>query len=451
MKISFLGATETVTGSKYLLEYNNVRILIDCGLFQGRKDLRLLNWDKLEVDPRTINYVVLTHAHIDHSGYLPLLVKNGFRGKIFSSHGTMQLCDLLLRDSGHIQEEDAKRANKYSYSKHHPALPLYTAEDAQEVMKYFYAVDYAINIKINDDISFNLARSGHIIGSSFVTINYDNKKLVFSGDIGRSNDPLMQRPSQIQQADYLVLESTYGNRLHDNTNPEIVIKRIVNETIAKGGTILIPAFAVGRATSILYHLYNLKKNKEIPDIPIFMDSPMAVSAANIFCLYNKDHRLPKNLCEAVFSIAKYTRSIEDSKAIDDINLPKIIVSASGMATGGRILHHLKRFVENEKNTILFTGFQAEGTRGSRILSGEKEIKIHGKLYQVKALVESIPNMSAHADYKEIIEWLSHFNKPPIKIFITHGEKTAAEALKEKIIQTFNWNVVVAKYKMSEKI
>lgn len=445
MKIKFLGATQTVTGSKYLIEHNGSRVLIDCGLFQGFKELRLRNWDKFAIDPATIDYVVLTHAHIDHSGYLPLLVKQGFKGKIYSSFATYDLCKILLPDSGFLQEEDAARANKYNYTKHKPALPLYSEEDAIKSLKYFKPVACDKNIILENGLSFILKNSGHILGSNFVILTDGATSVTFSGDLGRLDDPILKPPTKLENTDYLLIESTYGNRLHEAVDPALEIKEIINSTVAKGGTILIPAFAVGRAQAVLYYIEKLKRTKEIADIPVFLDSPMAISATELFHKYRGELKISENTCADICKIATYVRSIDESKAIDLSPMPKIIISASGMATGGRILHHLKFFASDHKNTILFTGFQAGGTRGDRIVRGEKAVKIHGQMIEINARVENLSSTSAHADYAEILEWLSNFKTAPKQVFITHGEEEAAKSLQEKIIKKFGWNIKIPHY------
>ncbi len=451
MKITFLGATGTVTGSKYLVECKNKKILIDCGLFQGYKKLRLRNWEKPPVDPKTIDAVILTHAHIDHSGYIPLLVKNGFKGKIYCSAATYDLCSILLSDSGYLQEEDARRANKYHYTKHKPALPLYTQTDAKKSLEYFKTVEFEKTVDLGGENSFVLSQSGHILGSSFITLSSKKKTITFSGDLGRLSDPILKSPTKLQNTDYLLIESTYGNRLHDKIDPLIEMGKIIRDTVSKGGSILIPAFAVGRSQSILYYIHQLKKSKAIPDIPVYLDSPMAINASKLLCKFNQEHKLSQKQCEDVCGVATYTRTTEQSKEIADIYMPKIIISASGMATGGRVLHHMKRLISDHKNTILFSGFQAGGTRGDRLLKGEKETKIHGAMYPVKARIENLTGASAHADYEEILQWLSNLKEAPKTIFITHGETEAAKSLKEKIEKKFGWNVVIPEYLQSENL
>ncbi len=446
MRLKFLGATGTVTGSKYLLQHRNENILIDCGLFQGLKELRLRNWEALPIEPSSITAVVLTHAHIDHSGYVPLLVKNGFTGKIYCSKATYELCRILLPDSGYLQEEDAKRANRYSYTRHEPAKPLYDRREAVNSLDQFQVIDFGKPINLGDGLKVTLSRSGHILGSSFVQISDGDKSILFSGDIGRKNDPVMLTPAIMERADYLVVESTYGDRLHPKDDPLEMIGDIIRTTAARGGSIIIPAFAVGRTQSMLYYIDALKKSGGIPEIPVFLDSPMAINTTKLLNKFKNEHRLSKQHCSEVSQAAEYVQTAEESKALDHNNgMPCVIISASGMATGGRILHHLKFFLGDMRNTILLTGFQAEGTRGARLLKGESEIKIHGKKWPVKAQVATLNNISAHADYGEILEWLGHFKKAPTKVFITHGEPKASEALKIKIEEQYNWNVSLPQY------
>ncbi len=453
MKITFLGAAETVTGSKYLLEAGSKKILVDCGLFQGKKELRLQNWTGLPFSASSIDSVVLTHAHIDHSGYLPKLVKDGFRGNIYCSEATRDLCNILLPDTGHIQQEDAESANRHHYSKHSPALPLYTEFEARKCLKFFKPVSLYTLHKISNEFSFSLHPVGHIPGACSVRIVDRNKiSILFSGDIGRLYNPVMKPPGKIQAADFLVVESTYGNRAHDKDDPVEDIGRIVRETVHRGGTVVIPSFAVGRAQAILYYLYVLKKKRKISaDIPIYLDSPMAISVTSLLSKHMNDHRLSIEECESVSNIAIYTNTPEESKAINRNNMPKIIISASGMATGGRILHHLKHYLGDKRNTILLPGFQAHGTRGDRLMRGEKEIKIHGQMWPVHAQISQLDNMSAHADFNEILTWLEDMPSSPSKVFITHGEYESAHAMKDKILEKFGWNTCVPGYLYSETL
>lgn len=451
MEISFLGAARTVTGSKYLLALGNKKFLIDCGLYQGYKEMRLRNWDKLPFNPQEIEAVILTHAHIDHSGYIPRLVKNGFHGKIYCTHGTRDLCAILLPDCGHLEEEDADRANRYSYSKHRPALPLYTAQEAIQSLELFEPLDFNSIHDLTHDLAFKFMPSGHIIGASLIRLAHDSQSIVFTGDLGRRHHPIMRSPAIISQCDYLVIESTYGDRLHEASNPQTQLADVINVTLARDGSVIIPAFAVGRSQDILYYIHNLKKQGHIPDIPVYLDSPMAQNVSDLLCRYSREHQLPSNVCAEVCGTAIYIRTPEESKTVSQSHTPKIVISASGMATGGRVLHHLKACLPDEKNTVLFTGYQAPGTRGDRLINGEKEIKIHGEIIPVRANVVMMQNMSAHADYKEMIHWLKQFERPPKKVFITHGTMESALSLFDKITNELGWTCEVPEYLQTEEL
>lgn len=454
MKLTFLGATGTVTGSRYLLEDAGKKYLVDCGLFQGLKDLRLRNWGEFPVPPSSISAVMLTHAHLDHSGYIPLLVKSGFRGPIYCSAATYDLCKILLPDSGYIQEEDAERANSHGYSKHKPALPLYTEQDARDCLPYFKPVDFARQHSLGEFTGFSLHRAGHILGASCIRVSDGATSILFSGDVGRLKDPVMKPPVQIEEMDYLVVESTYGDRLHADSDPASDLAEVINRTAGRGGTIVIPSFAVGRAQSILYYIFRLKQEKRIPaHLPVFLDSPMAINASELLCKYPNDHRLPAGTCKAVCEAAQYTHTREESRGLDNIGtgMPAVIISASGMATGGRVLHHLKRFMGDARNTILFAGYQAAGTRGDRLVRGEPEIKIHGQMMPVHAEVVMLENMSAHADYRELLDWMARCARPPRKVFITHGESAAAASLQSRIIAELDWQAVVPVYGQTEDL
>lgn len=451
MQLKFFGAAETVTGSRYLIEHKKKHVLVDCGLFQGHKELRLRNWQPFPVDPASIEAIILTHAHIDHSGYIPRLVKYGFKGKVYCSAATHDLCEILLRDCAHIQEEDAKRANRYGYTKHHPALPLYDRNDAEAAMDLFQSVEFGKTYKINDAIDFTLDPAGHILGAGFATIYNGKSRLLFSGDIGRMNDPIMEAPADPRSCDYLVLESTYGNRKHEQVDPRDELRDIIKSTVNKGGSVLIPAFAVGRAQSVLYYIHELHKAGEIPHVPVYLDSPMAIDATKIFFKHRSEHRLSDKEAEAVCGLPTYVRDVNESKELDHSPYPNILISASGMATGGRVLHHLKQYLGNHANTVLFAGFQAGGTRGDRLVSGEREVKIHGKMYPVKARIENLDNMSAHGDYTELISWVKRLPKAPKKIFITHGELSASEGLAAHIEEELGWPTEIPKHLQSVKL
>lgn len=449
MKISFFGGVEQVTGSKYFVEDGDTKILVDCGLFQGDKETRKRNWNGLPIEASSIDAVVLTHAHIDHTGYIPALVKKGFRGKIYCSKGTYDLCAIMLLDSGFLQEKHAEEINEASEKKkisdHSPALPLYTVADAESSLTFFHVVDFNKEVKLGTSLHFTLIPSGHILGSSFVIVSDGKETLTFSGDLGRPNQLTMKAPTHLKKTDYLVIESTYGNRLHEQTDPIQELGEVVNQTVAKGGVLIIPSFAVGRAQTILYCLYQLKQQKLIPDIPIFLDSPMAINVTNLFCKFKDEHILPTNECTNIFDVATYTRTVEESKHIDQLKGSSIIIAGAGMANGGRVLHHFKHFISHAKNTILFVGFQAAGTNGRDLIEGAKKIDIYGKEFKVRAQIKKMNGLSAHADYQEILEWLGHFETTPKKVFITHGELDAAQALQKKIEERFGWDAVIPKY------
>jgi metallo-beta-lactamase family protein len=453
-KITFLGATGTVTGSRFLFESNGRKLLIDCGLFQGLKENRLKNWDPFPVAPSEIDAVFLTHAHIDHCGYLPRLCKQGFKGPVYCTHATHEFCKLLLRDSAYLQEEDARWANKKGFSKHKPALPLYTIQDAENCLKQFKSFYYGEDIYPADDMRVKFRDAGHILGSAFVDIKITRgdlvRKIVFSGDIGSPDRPILHDPVQVYEVDYLIVESTYGNRLHSDAHArsEIELARVINDSVQRGGVLIIPSFAVGRTQEMLFHIRELETRGDIPALPVYIDSPMAINAtaiteklqndydmqARMLVLDGKDILKPANL-----HIAK---SVEESKALHNITGPAIIISASGMLEGGRILHHLRERLPRPETTLLFVGYQAEGTRGRAMQNGKTEIKIHGSMIPVKAHLESMSGFSGHADYKEILAWLMGFNRPPRRTFIVHGEPDASQAMHEKIQQHLGWKATI---------
>lgn len=451
MFIDFLGATQTVTGSKYLLKAENTTLLIDCGLFQGQKPLRLRNWQPFPIDPKAIDIILLTHAHIDHSGHIPLLVKNGFRGVIYCTEATFDLCSILLPDSGHLHEEEALFANRKGYSKHHPALPLYTQSEAYDALPYFKIIPFGKYCPINDTLGFQFHRAGHILGAASLTIRHHDITLLCSGDLGRNVDPILYPPVKPPNADYVIIESTYGDTLHDKSAPDEMLAEIINKTVKKGGKIIIPAFAVGRAQQILYYLYQLIATKKIPKLPVYIDSPMATSATKLLITHKALHKLKEEEVIDVCRTAHYVQSIEESIEIDNQAMPSVIISASGMITGGRVLHHLNNLASDHRNAIIFTGFQAQGTRGEQILNGAKQVKLFGRYLPINASVHYLSNTSAHADSDELLDWLSFLPHPPRKVFITHGEENASLALEEKIIERFNWPCLIPPFRHHEEL
>ena len=445
MKLSFFGAAETVTGSRFLLEKEDKRILIDCGLFQGLKKLRKLNWSPFPVKPSSIDAVLLTHAHIDHSGYIPLLCKNGFTGKVYCTPATLDLCNILLPDSGHLHEEEAKHFNKYGLSKHKPALPLYTLDDAERCLSAFQTVPFDTPFHPVKGIDVRFTPAGHILGSGCIHITDKQKKIIFSGDVGRPVDPVMYPPANLEETDYLVIESTYGDRLHVKTHPKRILEKAITNTAKKGGIVLIPSFAVGRAQTILHLITELVNEGRIPKMPVYLDSPMAIDSTEIFCRYQSQHRLSKQACQSICNLVTYTRTVEESKAIANHNHPKIIISASGMLTGGRILHHLKNYLGDRRNTVIFVGYQAAGTRGAAMLAGAENIKIFGEYIPCRAKNVFIDGLSAHADYKEMTAWLSHMNRSPRKTFIVHGEPQAQDAFRRYLHDHLGWKCQIPAY------
>jgi metallo-beta-lactamase family protein len=445
MNLTFLGATLSVTGSKYLLEKDGKKILIDCGLFQGLKELRLRNWNNFPVDPRGIMAIILTHAHIDHSGYIPRLINEGFKGRIICTPGTLDLCKILLPDSGHIQEEETQYAIKKGFSKHKKPLPLYSAKDAEKSLKFFETLDYHKDLEILDGLSFRFLNAGHILGASQVILADGLKKVCFTGDLGRPSDPILFPPETPEEVDYLVMESTYGSRLHPKIDPLEELKEVINRTVKRGGKLIIPSFAVGRTQLILFYLDILFKNKAIPEIPVFLNSPMAQDVTEIYCRHKEINRLDSNKWREICQLAKFVNSVEQSKSLNFLKEPAIIISASGMVTGGRVTHHLQYYGPDPKNTIVLTGFQAAGTRGEKILKGEPEVKIYGEMVPIRAEVVNLENMSAHPDQGEILLWAKNFKKAPSKVFLVHGEEEQSLGLKNFLKEKLNWNCILPQF------
>ena len=455
--LQFLGATGTVTGSKYVLEVGGSRAIIDCGLFQGFKELRQRNWEPLAVNPASIGWALMTHAHIDHTGYLPRLVRDGFTGPIYATSATADLMKVMLPDSARLQEEDAEYANRKGFSKHNPALPLYTEQDAQAALKHVRPVQYDEEIRLSKFISARFIPAGHILGSSFIRLNItepqsDPFTILFSGDVGRYDEPILNDPATVAEADYLLVESTYGDRLHEQSDPKTRLAEIINATAERGGKVIIPAFAVGRTQLLVYYLRELEDEGRIPVLPVSVDSPMGAEATRLYSRHKEDHDLDMQKIENLKRNPLATRNFNlvhgrgGSKAIAAAPGPAVIISASGMATGGRVLHHLARFLPDPASAVVFVGYQGAGTRGRRLQDGEKEVKIHGQFVPVNAHIESIGSLSAHADAAELLRWLGGFKRPPRATFIIHGEPDSAEALRAKIVKELGWNVTIPAYK-----
>lgn len=443
MKLNFLGAAETVTGSKYLIESSSdQRILIDCGMFQGLKTLRLKNWEEFPVDPKTINAIVLTHAHIDHSGYIPRLVKQGFKGDIYCTDATYELCEILLYDSASIKEEDAKYARKKNFSKHKSPEPLYTTKDVERSLGLFRTVSYGQGFEIGDfKVQFQYA--GHILGAASALIKVDSKSLFFTGDLGRANDLLMYPPKPLPNVDYLIMESTYGNRCHGDVDPLEALKEIILKARKNKSTLMIPSFAVGRTQLILYCLEQIFKKEPDLKMPVYLNSPMATEVTSLYQSYCQYHKIHKDECRSLSGGAHFVKSVEESKKLNENTEPKIIIAGSGMISGGRILHHLQAFGADPKNIILLVGFQAMGTRGAALKNGEKELKMHGRYFPIEASIENLDIYSAHADQNELLDWLGSSDVSPGKVFLVHGEAEAADILRRKIEERYGFDVQVA--------
>ncbi|PTX43520.1 metallo-beta-lactamase family protein [Christiangramia gaetbulicola] len=444
VKIKFLGAAETVTGSKFYLEYLNTRLLIDCGMFQGLKELRLLNWEDLPVDVPSIDHVILTHGHLDHTGYLPKLVKQGFQGSILSTPPSLAIAEIILEDTAKIQEEEAENANEEKYSKHSPALPLYTLDDVENTLALFESVEPEVWTELSPDIKFRFIKAGHILGACSIELQIKEKVFMFSGDLGRNEDVLLEAPEKPKWADYLFLESTYGNKLHPEEDVENILAELIKEVINEQGILLIASFAVERLQILVYLLYKLFKHNKAPEIPVFIDSPMGINATHVFSSFPDYHKIPPHEFEAMKNRFELVSSFKRTWEIIDKKEPRIVIAGSGMITGGRILTYLKQFIDNPTTRLLLTGYQAEGTRGRQIEEGVHEVKIRGKYYPVKAKVTKLESLSAHADQGELLDWCRNIKNVPEEVFLIHGEKPVTDAFRVKLVSEFNWNVKIPK-------
>ena len=451
MHIQFLGGTQTVTGSKYLLTTPKARVRVDCGLYQGYKWLRERNWEELPFDVRSLDAVILTHAHLDHSGYIPVLYKLGYRGPVYCHFATQALCEVLLKDSGHLQEEDARYYQRHKLGKHAQPEPLYDMETAVESCKLLRPVGFAQPFHIKD-VKVTLQSAGHILGAASLIIESDGRRVGFSGDVGRPDDLLMYPPEPLPDLDLLLLESTYGNRRHPQSDVWSDMAGIVNDTVKAGGVLVIPSFAVGRTQAIQYLLTRLMDEGRIPRIPVYLDSPMAIDASEIFCHFHSLHRLQPNECREFSHNITYTRSVEDSKGLEGLHFPHIIIAGSGMVTGGRVLHHLKRLLPDRRNTVLFTGYQAGGTRGANMLSGTEAVKIHGEYIPCHARMAILEGLSGHGDYQELTDWLKRSAlKTGTPVYLVHGEPDAADAFRQHLQQETPLVIKVAEYLKTIKV
>lgn len=463
--LTFLGAARTVTGSKHLLEVDGKRVLIDAGLFQGEKDLRERNWSPLPVPADSLDAVVLTHAHLDHCGYLPKLIAEGYKGRVYCTSGTAALARLVMVDAGKIQEEDAERANRHGYSKHSPALPLYTVENAWQAVDRLQPVGYAYDFEPIPGVTMQFVNAGHLLGSGYVRATVkalDNRVILFGGDLGRYGRPVLPDPEPVAHADWLLVESTYGNRVHEDDDNGERLARIISETIERNGKVIIPAFAIGRVEEVLYWIRELEDDRRIPKVPVFVDSPMAIEALKMYSerLHELDAditaaaqaapqrsvRGERKLCAFCTERFQTVSSAEQSKEVTRSRQPSIVISASGMATGGRVLHHLKAALPNGNNAVLFVGYQARGTRGARLVAGDTETKIHGEIVPVNARIEKIDSMSAHADINEVMRWLGNFEKAPKTTFLVHGDDEPMAAQAARIRQELGWTVAMPAWK-----
>ncbi len=444
IKITFLGASGTVTGSKYYLETPEKNIMVDCGMFQGLKELRETNWNPLPIDAAKIDFVLLTHGHLDHTGYLPRLLKEGFKGEIIGTAPTLAITSIILKDSAKIHEEDAERANKEGFTKHHPALPFYSLKEADAAIGLFKSIEKEVWIPLSENIKFRFRYNGHIIGATFIELELFGKLFVFSGDIGRREDLLLSPPEKPKWADYLFLESTYGNKLHPKEDVEDILVDLINETVHNRGNLVIPSFAVERMQTLMYLLWQLYKKNRIPKIPMFIDSPMGNNVLSVFENYANWHKLSLSECRAMCNHFEIITSYADTwKTIDD-KRPKVVIAGSGMVTGGRVLTYLQQFLDRLETTVLLVGYQAEGTRGRQLLEGAHELKIFGKYYPVKAKIAYLESLSAHADQNGLLSWLSEIKNVPEKVFLIHGEPLVLDAFRVKLKDTMGWEVHIPK-------
>ncbi|HKP64183.1 MAG TPA: MBL fold metallo-hydrolase [Polyangiales bacterium] len=448
-RLTFAGGAGTVTGSKHLVDTGDARILLDCGLFQGIKALRERNWKSPAFAPSSIDAVVLSHGHLDHTGYLPRLVQAGFAGPIICTPGTADLAAVVLRDSAHLQEEDAKRANRHRYSKHSPALPLYTRDDVEATLRLLVAKPYGQRFVVKRELGAMFRRAGHILGSATVELDSPaSGRLVFSGDLGRWNRPILRDPELVPFADVLLVESTYGDRSHPPGEDD-ALERVITRTFDRRGVIVVPAFSIGRTQELIWTIRKLEDAGRIPTLPVYIDSPMAVSVTDIYCQHPEDHDvdmkdlMDEKRCPLCCRQYHMVRSADESKALNLQSEPMIIIAGSGMATGGRVVHHLKHRLPDPRNTVLLAGFQAAGTRGRALLDGAKEIKIHGGFVEVRAEIATVDGLSAHADQTEILRWLRGFQRPPMQTYVVHGEPAAAHGLASVIARDLGWSVSVA--------
>lgn len=451
VKICFLGASGVITGSKFLLETSEQNILVDCGMFQGLKELRELNWEDLPVNVETIDVVLLTHGHLDHVGYLPRLIKQGFTGRIIGTAPTLAIAEIILKDSAKIHEEGAEKANKEKYTKHDPALPFYTVEEAEETIKLFQIETEDKWITLSEHILYRFQYNGHIIGATFIEFDISGKRFVFSGDIGRPNDYLLNNPKKPKWADFLFIESTYGNKLHPDEDIEDILTSIIKDTLYKKGTLIIPSFAVERLQTLMYILWKLYQKNKIPNIPVFVDSPMGVNVLEVFKRFPNWHKLSLEEYNMMCNHVNIVQSYKETWETIDNKRSKIIIAGSGMVTGGRVLTYLQQLIDEPTTTVLLVGYQAEGTRGRQLQEGVHEIRFFGKYYPVKATVKIIESLSAHADQQDLLNWMCIIKNIPEKVYLIHGEPTALDAFRVKIQDTYNWKVSVPKLIDVEKI